>query len=217
MKAAPTLFWHTTPLHYVPYLLVTGCLYSQDELRAQNLPLSPRRTAERRDRKLKLSRFIHLSFTPQTPLLADKRTKGYPHVLLAFDAALAALPDAALMPYNAKSWRHREDFAPIYDSAAKAALIEAWRTGRYPSAELLIETTLPLSPHGVSLHLASEEEAAWLRGLMETLNLPVPISVSVSPEIFPQSQALDLSPHQAYAEQCREAGQLLPPPDLPFD
>ena len=217
MKAAPTLFWHTTPVHYVPYLLATGCLYSQDELRTQNLPIRPRRTAERRDRKLKLSRFVHLSFTPRTPLLADKLTKGYPHVLLAFDAALAVSPDAALMPYNAKSWRHREDFAPVYDSEAKAALIASWRKGSYPSAELLIETALPLHPHGVSLHLASVEEAAWLSDLMAALKLTVPLPVSVSPEIFPQGQPLDLSPHRAYAEQCQEAMRLLSPPDLPFD
>jgi hypothetical protein len=217
MKSAPALFWHTAPLHYIPHLLATGCLYSQDELRRRGLPIRPRPTAERRDRKLRLSRFVHLSFAPQTPLLADKRAKGYPHGLLAFDASLAALPEAAFVPYNAKSWRHRDDFVPVCESGAKAALIEAWCGGRYPSAELLIETSLPFSPYGVSLHLASREEASWLCGLMEDLAMKVPLPVQVSPEIFPEGEMPDLAPHRSYAEECRATGRLLSPPDLPFD
>jgi hypothetical protein len=217
MKSAPELYWHTAPLHYIPHILVSDCLYSQDELKRRKLPIRPRPTAERRDRKLRLSRFIHLSFSPQTPLLTDKRAKGYPHVLLAFDAALAASPDAAFVPYNSKSWRHREDFVPIYDIEAKAALIDAWRRGRYPSAELLIDRSLPLGPHSSGLHLASDEESAWLSDLLEDLNLTTSLPVRVSPELFPQGQPADITSHRAYAEECRAAGRLLPPPDLPFD
>jgi hypothetical protein len=217
MKAAPALFWHTLPLHYLPHLLTTECLYSQDELKQKKLPIRPRRTAERRDRKLRLSRFVHLSFTPQTPLLADKLTKGYPHALLAFDKALLEESNSAVVKFNAKSWRHRDDFAPIYDSEAKARVIEEWRQGRYPSAELLIEKVLPLSPNCLSLHLASEEERIWLCGLVEGLKLMLPIPVSVSPSLFPEDIAINLSPHRTYAEECLAARSLLPPPNLPFD
>ncbi|MES2464932.1 MAG: hypothetical protein V4671_30570 [Armatimonadota bacterium] len=102
MKAAPTLFWHTAPLHYIPHLLLSECLYSQDELKVQKLPIRPRSTAERRDRKLRLSRFVHLSFASKTPLLAHKLAKSYPHALLAFDAALVDSTNVALVKYNAK-------------------------------------------------------------------------------------------------------------------
>ncbi|MES2461105.1 MAG: recombinase family protein [Armatimonadota bacterium] len=116
-----------------------------------------------------------------------------------------------------KSWRHRDDFVPIFEGEAKVALIEEWRAGRYPSAELLVETVLPLRPHGTALHLASGEEAAWLCGLMDALALPILLPLEVSSEIFPAREAIDLSPHEAYANECRAAGRLLPPPDLPFD
>ncbi len=217
MKPAPEFFWHTAPLHYIPHILASGCLYSQDELKTRKLPIRPRPTAERRDRKLRLSRFIHLSFAPQTPLLLDKRVKGYPHILLAFDAALAAAPNAAFVRYNAKAWKHRDDFVPIYGSDEKAALIEAWCGGRYPSAELLIENSLPLGSHGVSLHLASYEEYGWLRALMDALMLTTSLSVGVSPELFPQGQPPDLDLFEKYAAECRAAGEVLPPPNLPFD
>lgn len=217
MRTPPALYWHTTPLHYIPHVLATGCLYSQEELRVLKLPIRPRPTAARRDRKLRLSRFVHLSFAPKTPLLADKLARGYPHVLLAFDAALAVSPDSAFVPYNAKSWRHRDDYIPLCDSEAKVALIEAWCKGRYPSAELLIEGRLPLSPHGVCLHLASSEETVWLQDMMAALGLTMPLPVSISPELFPQGEAPGLLPHRTYAEECRAAGRLLPPPDLPFD
>lgn len=217
MKPAPIFFWHAAPLHYIPHILASGCLYSQDELRSRKLPIRPRPTAEKRDRKLRLSRFVHLSFAARTPLLVNKLAKGYPHALLAFDAALLTTPNAALIKYNAKAWRHREDFIPAYDSDAKTAIIEEWRQGQYPSAELLIEAALPLGPHGTALYLASGEEARWLCGLMESLKLTVPLPVMVSPGVFPTGEALDLSAHARYAEACRAAGILLPPPDLPFD
>ena len=69
----------------------------------------------------------------------------------------------------------------------------------------------------MALHLASDEEAAWLCGLMEALGLTVPLPVTVSAGVFPPCEALDLLAHEHYAEECRAAGRLLPPPDLPFD
>ncbi|MBC8101803.1 MAG: hypothetical protein H7Z41_04365 [Cytophagales bacterium] len=217
MKPVPTHFWHTLPLHYVPHLLASGILFSQDALQARGLPIRPRATAAQRDRRLGVSRFVHLSFTAKTPLLADKRIKGYPHALITFDAALSASETAAYLPYNTKSWRHRDDFVPIYDREAKAALIQQWRGGRYPSAELLIETMLPLIPHGAALHLASEEEAAWLCGLIAFLGIKPPLPICVSPEQFPPGLSLNLDAHNSYAEACRASGSLLPPPNVTFD
>ena len=61
LRPAPDRFYHTTPLHYAPYLLATGTIYSQAELKRLGLPIRPRPTAARRDRKLKLDRYVHLS------------------------------------------------------------------------------------------------------------------------------------------------------------
>ena len=100
MINGPPRFWHTTPLHYVPHLLQSGGLLSKARLAATGLPIRPRPTALRRDRKLGLADFVHLSLAPRTPLLADKRARGYPHVLLEFEAAVADLPGAAYLPFN---------------------------------------------------------------------------------------------------------------------
>lgn len=209
-------YWHTTPLHYVPYLLATGRIYAQSELRALGLPISPRRTAARRDRKLHLDGYVHLSLTPQTPLLTDKRRKGYPHVLFAFDAALADLPGAALCPYNAKSWRHREEFAPVTGPAQKAELFAAHTAGRYPSLELLIPGSLPLTPHARTLHVATEADAALLRGLYCVPGLSV-LPIQISPEQLSIIPEYDPLPLARYAAACLTAGAILPPPDFPFD
>jgi len=181
------------------------------------MPVRPRPTATRRDRKLRLSGFIHLSFTAQTPLLSDKRTRGFPHAMIAFDAALAEEPNAAYLPYNAKSWRHRDDFAPIREAMGKAEFLAKWQRGRYPSAELLIETALPLAPHARGVHLASAAEEVWLRALMSTCDLVSPVPITVSPELFPAGPEPDLAPYTAYSADCAVARGLLAPPDLPFD
>jgi hypothetical protein len=198
-------------------VLQSGCLYAQSEIVALGLPILPRVSATRRDRKLGLDRYVHLSFTPQTPLLADKRARGYLHGLLAFDAAVADSADAALLAYNPKSWRHRDDFAPIRDVDGKQALLTAWQQGRYPSAELLIPRQLPLRPHCIALYVSTIDEDRWLCGLIEAVGMRSPVEILVSPERFPPGPPPDLSKHVGYTEACQSAGRLLPPPNLPFD
>ena len=210
-------FWHTTPLHYVPHILSTGALYSQDRLAALGLPIRPRRTAFRRDRKLRLTGFIHLSLTPITPLLADKRARGFPHALFEFDGVIADLPGTAFLRYNAKAWRHRADFAPITDPGAKAGFLAEWRGGRYPSAELLIPDTLLLGPHFVALHAADASEADWLGEMAEWLGVASAPQIAESPHLFPPGIAPDLAVLHDYADACRAAGNVVPPPDVPFD
>lgn len=103
-RTYPSDAFHATPLHYAPFLLASGILYSQAALRANALPISPRRTAAKRDRKLKLDGYVHLSLQSQTPLLADKLARGYPHVLLVFGFdALFTSPVSALLRFNAKT------------------------------------------------------------------------------------------------------------------
>lgn len=216
----PECFWHTTPLHYAPYLLHCGALYSQARLRAKGLPVQPRRTAAKRDRKLGLSDFVHLSLRPDTPLLAHKRAMGYPHVLLAFDRSVADLPGAAIIKYNHKAWRHRDDFAPLTGSEEKAEFWEAWQRGRYPSAELIVSGELLLSPPMRTVFTASDEETGWLRCLMEAFPPPVPGTAPLVTNafLFPPGPTVNLSVFEDYAAACHQAGKLLPPPaEIPFD
>jgi hypothetical protein len=215
--AENTAFWHTTPLHYAPMALQTGRLYAQDRLAELGLPVRPRRTAARRDRKLGLSGYVHLSFAPNTPLLADKRARGWPHVLIEFSPSVADLPGAALVPYNHKAWRHREDFAPVTDTDGWGALLAHYAAGRCPSLELVVPGELPLAANAVAVHAATGDEAAWLAGLVPLTGLPGGLPLRVSPALFPTGPAADLAPYTAYADACRAAGRLLPPPDLPFD
>ena len=209
-------YWHTTPLHYVPYLLASRCLFAQAEIKARGLPIAARRTAERRDRKLGLDGFVHLSLSSETPLLRDKLRKGFPHVLLAFEEAVAELPGAGLCRFNAKAWAHRELFTPVTEAGERAELMAAWRSGRYPSLELLIPKELPLIPHARALHVATETDAAYLRGFQAIPGL-LTISLQISPERFPVACEYDTTPFALYAAECLTAGTVLPPPDFPFD
>lgn len=211
-------YWHATPLHYVPFVLQTGALLSKARLVQAGLPIRPRPTAVRRDTKLGLAPFIHLSLAPRTPLLADKCGRGFLHVLLEFDPVVADLPSAAYLAYNAKAWRHRDDFIPITAPEDKAVFVAAWRGGRYPSAELLVRGALPLEGNARGLHAATEAEARWVNEMIVLAGLSAVPPVCVSPQHFPApAVAPNLEPHRAYRDACALAGTLLSPPDLPFD
>lgn len=214
----PALLWHAVPLHYAAHLLATGALFSKNRLKAAGLPIQPRPSAWRRDIRLGLSGYVHLSLASDTPLLVDKRRKGYPHVLVAFAAEVVfALPGAALLAYNTKAWRHRDDFAPVTDAAAKENLLGAWRAGRHPSLEVLVPGALPLAGNAVALYAASGIEADWLRGCGETFAWQGEPPLVIRADLFPAGPAPDLSAHENYLRACRDAAALLAPPDLPFD
>ena len=116
-----------------------------------------------------------------------------------------------------KSWRHRDDFIPITAPEGKAAFAAAWRSGRYASAELLVPCALPLTPHALGLYVTTGPEAEWIRALVAAIPLPATLLICVSAEHFPSGPSPDLGPHHAYLSACARAGELLPPPDLPFD
>lgn len=216
-KSLPEQFFHVTPLHYAPFLLATGAIYSQAELRRLQLPIAPRPSAAKRDRKLGLDRYVHLSFTPITPLLRDKWEKGYPHVLLGFEESLAYETGSVFVRYNAKAWRHREDFFPIVSPAEKEVFLHEWQEGKYPSAELLIPNALPLHPHAQHLYFWTLAEKEWLTHLLNRLNIPLPLDCALW-ESEDSAPLLTLpSDFTDYATACQRAGKLLPPPTLPFD
>ncbi len=202
MVPSPEFYWHTTPLHFLPEILNEGALRAS---------VHPRPTALSRRRKLGLENYIHLSFSSQTPLLVDKLSRGYPHALLAFPPEIAQLPGAAYLKYNTKRWAHREEFIPITDATEKQAFLAEWRTGRYPSAELLIPEQLLLT-YASALVFASQVEGDWLAAF----SLPTP-PISIAPERFPAGSAPDLTLLWEWRESCERAGALLSPPDLPFD
>ena len=141
----PSYLYHVAPLHYLPSILRDGALYAQSVLAGRGI--APRATAARRDRMLGLADYVHLSLKSQTPLLADKLRRGYPHALLVFDAApVQALPETALLPFNTKAWRGRAAFAPVTDPAERTALLRRHsETGRCPSLEVLIKYGLDLT------------------------------------------------------------------------
>lgn len=217
MRPLPTHYYHAVPLYRVPYLLRTGALYAHATLQEKGIPLGPRPTVARRDRKLRLSGYVHLALELVTPLLRDKLKKGYPHALLEFAEEIVALPGTAYLRFNPKSWRHREDFAPVLTAEEKAEFLEAWQQGQYPSAELLVPESLPLSGNVRKISLCSEAEQQWLE---EWRELVVPTTdfppVTISP-ILPPCTNFDWTPFRNYTKTCREAGIILPPPDLPFD
>lgn len=219
-RLLPARYWHALPLHYAPHLLLSGELLASARFAARGVPLQARRTVASRDRKLNLSRYVHFSFAPATPLLADKLQKGYRHALISFDAAIADLPNAAFLRFNPKSWRHRDDFLPVTSPADKARFLEEWQNGAYPSAELLIENALPLLPYGCALHLRTDDERLWLADLLQSLDLPATLPHFAEPELFPDAPGAaqtDFAPFVAYADACKTTKVLLAPPGLPFD
>jgi hypothetical protein len=217
MRPFPNRYYHAVPLHRLPYLLYPGALYSHATLREKAVPLGPRPTVAARDRKLRLTGYVHLALESVTPLLRDKLRKGYPHALLAFAGSVAELPGAAFLRFNPKSWRHRDDFVPLVTAEEKALFRSEWQSGLYPSAELLIPDSLPLANNLNALYFCSDAEQHWL-GEFENRILPgLPIPAVAAPDFLPPCEEFDWSPFTQYASDCRAAGSMLPPPDLPFD
>ena len=215
----PSHLYHAAPLHYLPRILRDGALYAQSVLAPQGI--APRATAARRDRMLGLTDYVHLSLTPQTPLLADKLRRGYPHALLVFDAeAVQALPETALLPFNAKAWRPRADFLPVTDPADRAALLRRHsEAGRCPSLEVLVKYGLSLS-HMREVAFLTDGERCVMTELVSALALPSPAPLATNPALFPRCVPYAPTTGDAIADYCARciaARDVLPPPPLPFD
>lgn len=211
--------WHAAPLHYLPHILVDHALYAQSVLAPRGI--RPRATAARRDRMLGLADYIHLSTSPHTPLLAQKMARGYAHVLLPFPRdAVLSLPGVALLPYNTKAWRAKAAYVPVTDPDQQRDLLnDHRRKTRCPSLEILVKYGLGLETLAqVAFVCEAEREAA--SALLGALNLPPPAPLCVTPELFPLRGAYcptTQEPIFAYFDACREAGAILPPPEIAFD
>lgn len=195
-----------TPLHYVPWIIRSGALFSARELRARGLPIRPRPSVAARDRKHGLDRFVHLSTTPRTPLSDHKRALGYPHAIFSFRREpIAAIPGVVALRFNPKSWRHRDDFVPLSDlNHADAAA----------SGEILVPDTLPIAPSlAIGLHAATEIEADLLRRALPELET---LSIECTADWFAPLAVAVSEPLRDYLTLCG-AGVVLPPPDIAFD
>lgn len=219
MSDRPSLY-HVTPLHYLPHILRDGALYAQSVLAGRE-GIAPRVTAKRRDRMLGLADSVHLSLHPDTPLLADKIAKGYPHALLVFDRAVVlGLPQVALLPYNTKAWHTRAVFAPVTDWDGMERMLRLHRdTRRYPSLEVLVKYGLELTALERIAFPADDEREA-IEALMLALRIPVPMPLMTDAALFPgmdHYRPTTRGAVTAYFSECARAGALLPPPELPFD
>jgi len=210
--------YHATPLHYLPHILQSGALYAKSVTAGQGI--RPRSSALRRDKMLGLTDWVHLSTRPDTPLLRDKLARGYPHALLIFDrAAVLALPEVALLPYNTKAWHSKAAYVPVTDAAEKAELLRVHdETHRYPSLEVLVHYGLDFA-YLQTILFPDEEERQWIIALMAVLDCKLPAALECADDMFPPyncSGETRLATRD-YLDACREAGLLLPPPLIPFD
>ena len=218
--------YHAIPLHYLPSLLRSCALYAASVLVSPHRPpevpegIAPRPTAARRDRALGLADYIHLSLTPTMPLLAEKLARGYSHALLVFEGhAVMALPEVGLVPYNTKAWKTRACYVPIVDSAERDVLLSRYHKGnRLPSLEILVK-------YGLSLTLAQrivfidDRERDAAASLVDPAHFDV-ARMTVDTNLFPSTPAYAPAHWDAimnYYARCREAGQALSPPSIPFD
>jgi hypothetical protein len=210
--------YHATPLHYLPHILATGALLSKSVLAGSGI--APRQTACRRDRMLGLADFVHFSTRPNTPLLADKIAKGYPHALLVFDAAkVLALPGTGVIPYNTKSWRHREAFRPAVDPVERDRLLAAHAAGAYPSLEVLARYAVGLE-NLARIVFVDDADRRLAARVVDDLRLPVAVPLVTEASLLPRDAGGDSPVRDAagrYFGECRRSGMVLPPPSIPFD
>ena len=212
--------YHVTPLQYLPHVLQDGALYPQSVL-ASRKGITARVSARRRDRMLGLADYVHLSLGSRTPLLADKITKGYPHALLVFDrAAVLALPQTALLPYNTKAWHAKAAFSPVTDLAEREKMLRRHAEGKgYPSLEVLVKYGLDLKSLTEIVFLMQTEHDLCAV-LLQALGLIVPVPLRVDAAMFAPRGAyrpVTVGALTSYFTACAEAGTLLPPPAIPFD
>ncbi len=221
MLAMPDLgcLYHAAPLHYLLRIVQDGALYPKSVLAGRGI--RPRASAARRDRMLGLADYCHLSLHPQTPLLADKLRRGYPHALLVFDREhVLALPHVALIPYNTKAWFDKAAYAPVADAAQKQALLHAHACqGRYPSLEVLVKYGLGLE--GLKfIAFCADEEHTQTAQTTTALGLSLPAPLCACPSLFPLQGEFRPATQDAvfdYFAACRAARSVLPPPEIAFD
>jgi hypothetical protein len=208
--------YHAAPLHYLPSIIAGGHLLAASAGQAQGI--SPRRSAFRRDRMLRVDKFVHLAFDVVTPLVRDKLQQGMPHCVLEFDAAevLASNGRAcALLPFNTKSWRSRASLQPV-DAPEEMADILRKRDefGRFASLELLVKSQLNLDAL-TAVVVFDPRDDMLVRSVASRFFPDILKSIRLvgckGYEIVPVPET------EAYFSECMDAGKVLAPPRIEFD
>jgi len=201
----PKWAYHITPLHYLPSILTDGTLFAKDVL--QSRAILPRATAFRRDRMLGLGCYVHFGFQASSPLFIDKLKKGYPHVLLVFDAStLTGISGSGLLAGNTKAWK----------SKAALRLQPMAITKPAPRTELLVKYAAGLE--GLDRMLFTTDiEREMIERLIDRLQLDIraPLTTRLPQGITYRPVHLDIIAR--YFEACAAAHAVLRPPDIPFD
>ena len=208
------LVYHATPLHYLPAIVANGALHAKSLLAPKGT--QPRRTAFRRDLMLGLADCVHFSFDAVTPLLIDKLRRGYPHVVLGFDAVtVGGSAGATILPVNTKSWRSRSILTPIVcDREMATAVMLHIRTGKMPGIELLARYAVGIDSLKTITYASDEEfdiaSAILSRAGCNTSCLFLP------PVIVREYKPCNLSAIRAYFDRIIHGSSEVPPA-LPFD
>lgn len=88
--------YHFAPLHYLPFIARNGRLCSKPALRKAGFaPSHFRSTSAHLDVLRGFGDFVHLSTTPEPPILCSKLQKGFPHF-----AVVMKTVDLAMTPYD---------------------------------------------------------------------------------------------------------------------
>ena len=209
--------YHATPLHYLPSILADQALYAKDVLAVRGI--TPRQTAVRRDRMLNLGCYVHFSLRRETPLLMDKLRKGYPHVVLVFDAAgLVNIPGACLLSGNTKAWRSKSALRPQpwADTDGANALIGREVQGRLGSLEILIKYAVDFD-RLLCVLFSSEEELAMIDSLVQVLGMECPAPLVYRPIAGVAQHPESVGRIAEYLDACASARAVLRPPCLRFD
>ncbi|MDR3710764.1 MAG: hypothetical protein P4L33_20895 [Capsulimonadaceae bacterium] len=211
--AKPSTAYHATPLHYLPSILADGALYAKDVMISRGI--LPRSSAVRRDRMLGLGCYIHFALRLESPLLLDKLRKGYPHVVLEFDAAsLVRLAGSGSIATNTKAWRSKScfDVSPVCETGDLKPLAH----GRLPSRELLVKYAADLD--GLKkIVFTSPEERALVDELMRSLGVAIHLPCPTRAYAGIAYRPLYMDQVTNYFRACAAAGVVLKPPDIPFD
>jgi hypothetical protein len=204
--------YHATPLHYLPAILTSGELLSQ-QLVGYDMA---RPTARARDRRLSVDQFVHFSLARTTPLLKHKLSRGYPHAVLQINIENLDRLTLAVLPCSTKAWRSTWQCRPVFDALDIARLVRLSEAGqRFPGIEILVQDRLSLESLR-QIIVSGGEEADLVRrycnrrGLCESV--PVVSGMDKSRTLPGHLETI-----RDYFELCEISGTTLQPPKLPFD
>ena len=207
--------YHVAPLARLPSILNDGALYSKSVLAARRICGRP--SARRRDYALGLGDYVHLSPFLITPLVRDKATKGYSHVVLEFNGErIISQAGSAIVKYNTKSWFSKDTFRPERDLDTMRDLLRICRSGaRFQSMEVLAQVAVSLKSL-VRIHCLADEWVGEVQLLTSVFGYQKVSVECVTRGVFMNTDE-NSEKLRAYLQSCSETASCLNVLDLPFD